>query len=682
MYSSNMDLLKSMWNTLQELSQLKADFNLTIKLSGYCGQDLEQTALNLLQRVQLNHLKKLLTDFIVPLFLTSNRMADSALVQYIQFLVENRKFMSQWQEKAVLVIEMLTREDDRLQLAILVLDNAPVPWADCLKPLIAYGKSSHPFSFEIVARHQKQVIKMICIRYEYPPNVEKSDTMRLVYRIVKLDRDTMASDLLSMVKVMPALGKMIFMYCISHWIQSERMELALTFFDEFSRTGDVAILFQYFENYFETCTELYMQNVIHFLNIIASRSVSRDVATGIEDLNAVYKLRTCYGIRLGSVNSLSKRREWILDQGLVSIQQEMCLKFGQENVLEQAFMSLVALCQLVKMDIVRGVIQMTAQVNLPAFTFAMASLLLDWDGATVTKSNCEAYIELAVLVLAQVIEHLSQTRHQELPMFPLAYELLFSCRSLAKLDALELAELMPVLRIGNDVYQCLDCFRYYEANRKSLTEEISRAFTKNSANQSDRDVKRESMRKSRRDSYSVFNESMAVVTDEPMMPKKEKEGTGSYVAASTDLVVNCLSVLLEIRVLKDEVGDMSRRFRKYFDADFEMMDLEVLKRGFTQAVNQLYQNKLLWEMHLIIQEMLKAQQRFNFAAIDEKYALALTKKLLGQMLATDEVDIQGKWMWWWQLQLDCSLDSLLFSFHFSLLPRPDEGLSPGSVDLP
>lgn len=641
MYKSNMDAINQMLCVLQELAELKSEFNLTIKLDSYCDQDLDKTALNLLQRVQINHLRKLLTDFVMPLFLKSNKSADSAMAQYIQFLVENRKFTSQWQEKAVVVIEMLTNEDDRLQLALLVLNIAPVPWIEELRPLIAYGKSSHPLATEIVAKHQLQVVKMIRIRYDYPPNASDNNNMQLVYRIVKLDRETMVGELQSIVKLMPQLAGKVYVYCISHWIQHERLEVALPFYDDFSAAGDVTRLFLLFEAAFKTATEMYMQNVIHFLNIIASRSTGKEVRRSIDNLNTVYKLRSCYGIALGSISNLRNKPQWILDEGIASIQAEMGMRLGHEDMLEQAFLSLTGLCQLVRVDCVVGVLRMAQRVNQTAFTFAMASLLLDWEAAPVTKSNYESHIELGVLVLAQVIEHLTTTRHQDLPMYPLAYEILARCMSYAKLDVLELNQLLPLIRIGRSMYQCLDCARFFERNKRSLTEVIVQALsvTGGGGGRKQSGSRRESTRRSRRDSYSVFNDTMSEITvDQPAAATAT-----NYTSTNVDLVINCLSVMMEILVLKGEEGSaMSGRFRKFFDEDFKEMDLDVLGRGFTQVVNQMYQNKMLWEMHLIFQEMLKAQQRLGFGIINAQYSLAVTRKLLGQMLAQEEVDVQGE----------------------------------------
>lgn len=245
MYKSNLETTNQLLNALQELADLKSEFNLTIKLENYSDEDLDKTALNLLQRVQINHLRKLLTNFIIPLFLKHNQSATAAMAQYIQYLVANRKFMSQWQEKSVIVIEMLTNEDERLQAALLVLNEAPVPWIDALKPLIGYSKSSHPLAAEIVTKHQLQVVKMIRNTYNYPANAD-GNNMQLVYRIVKMKSENMVNELRSIIKVMPNLATRIYLYCIPHFIRQQTLEVALTFFDDFFATGEVKLHFELF----------------------------------------------------------------------------------------------------------------------------------------------------------------------------------------------------------------------------------------------------------------------------------------------------------------------------------------------------------------------------------------------------------------------------------------------------
>lgn len=318
------------------------------------------------------------------------------------------------------------------------------------------------------------------------------------------------------------------------------------------------------------------------------------------------------------------------------------------DVLEQAFASLASLCQLVKVDCVVGVIRMAQRVHVPAFTFAMASLLLDCDAAPVTRTNYEHHIQLGVLILAQVMDRLT-SRHQDLPMYPLANEVLCRCMSYAKLDVLELHQLLPVIRIGSSMYQCLDCPRYFHQHKRALTEWIVQDTTRASASEGgggDANNRRESARRSRRESYSVFDETMAeVATTTEARPKGQHNN--NYTSTSVDLVINCLSVLLEIVVLRESSGAeesvMAGRFLRYLDGDFAAMDMDELKKGFTQTVNQLFQAKMLRELHLIFHEMLKAQQRLGLSIINGQYSLAVTRKLLGQMLGQEKADVQGKW---------------------------------------
>lgn len=635
LYKSNMERLSQMLSVLQELAELKSEFNLTLKLDNYSDQDLDKTVLNLLQRVQINHLRKLLTDFITPLFLKHNQSANSAMAQYIQFLVENRKFTSQWQEKAVIVIEMLTNEDERLQSALLVLNIAPVPWIDELKPLIEYGKSSHPLAPDIVAKHQLQVLKMIRIRYDYPAN-DNGNNMQLVYRIVKLGKDDMVKEIRSIVKVVPGLGKRIYMHCIAHLIQHDQLEAAITFFDDFNaRPEEVGVLFTLFSNTFEHATELYMQKAIQFLNIISSRSLSQEVRRTIEDLNTIFKLRSCYGIKLACSADLLRKKRDILTKGIEYILEELQRKLSCEDILEETFNDLVILCQLLRIDCVEGVIGLCQSVNVPAFTFAITSLLVEWDVSPVGKSNYELYIKLGVLILAQVIESLSSNSSQEIPMYPLAYEILCSCVSVAKLDVIELHNLLSLIRIGKNTYQCVNSSRWFVANKRTLMDGLVKVLALAPKDAS----RRESTRKSRRESYSVFNETLTGITATVDAPPGG--GMNGVNTTTVDLVTNCLSIMIEIMVLKEE-SIMSQRFRKYFAEDFNDMDFDMLSKGFIQAVNQLYQNKMLEEMHLLFHEMLTMQQRLGVTIITEQYTLAVTKKLLCAMMAKDDVDIQGE----------------------------------------
>lgn len=235
-----------MIDVLEKLSLLKSDFNLNIKLDQYLNNDLEKTALHLLQRVQIGKMPKLLTDHISPLFLKHNKTPDLAMIEYIQFLVMNRKFMSLWQEKAVTVIQMLRNEDDKLKCALLVLNEAPVPWIDELKPLEEYGRSSHPLADEIRSKHQLQVVNMIKVKYNFPIDCDTDNSMQLINRIVKLATSSMVDEIKAMAKVMPVQVNRIYLTCIPQFIKTDQLEVALTLFDDFKEKGSVHTLIGYF----------------------------------------------------------------------------------------------------------------------------------------------------------------------------------------------------------------------------------------------------------------------------------------------------------------------------------------------------------------------------------------------------------------------------------------------------
>lgn len=82
---------------------------------------MDDTALRILQGVQLSNLKRVTSDFLCPIYSEKGKTPVIAIKKYINFLVSNRKKNTLWLERAVVSISMLHDEEEKLASALLLL---------------------------------------------------------------------------------------------------------------------------------------------------------------------------------------------------------------------------------------------------------------------------------------------------------------------------------------------------------------------------------------------------------------------------------------------------------------------------------------------------------------------------------------------------------------------------------
>lgn len=125
--------------------------------------------------------------------------------------------MGYWQERAVLAVDLLNMEENKMQCALLVLKVSPVPWSEVVNPLIVLGNSSHPLANSIFIEYKSQAIKMIKVKYNWPLDYFDlyNDRMKLVFRILKLTKPDMVQDIQVLVKSSPDISQDAYHYLIN-----------------------------------------------------------------------------------------------------------------------------------------------------------------------------------------------------------------------------------------------------------------------------------------------------------------------------------------------------------------------------------------------------------------------------------------------------------------------------------
>lgn len=304
-----------------------------------------------------------------------------------------------------------------------------------------------------------------------------------------------------------------------------------------------------------------MEKVISFLNIITNK-IDPASKLDIISLNKVFKLKMNYNIEIKSIAEIRSKKYDLLDSGINHILDNLrTLDTCSEDALDVVFNRLATLCNLLDLSPVVGGIRICQIVDVIDFTFGFTNTLLD--SSDVTAENFEDFLELAILLLAQDID-MGELISHDYPIYPLAYTILSLVVSQSRVGVIELHQFMPLIRIGRNMYDNGE--GYFVRNKKTINEKVIQHF-RNADKQNE--STRQSLRKSKRESFSMFNETIQMPTAAEVEPC-----IGSNACPNVGLVINCLAAIIQILVLKEETNGISRRFLKYLDVTFKDFGIE------------------------------------------------------------------------------------------------------------
>lgn len=222
----NMEKILKVICILEEMVVLKKNFHLTMSFDDYSKSSHEETAFKLLQRIQINNIKKLVNDFLYPIYMENGSTPENIIVRYINFLAQNKN-LGYWQERAVISIDLLNNEDNRLECALLILKVSPVPWSDAVLPLAKLGSTSnHPLANLIGIEFKNQAIKVIKIKYGWPVDYFdiQQDRIKLAQRILRVNNMDMIEDIKILVKSSPDIKEDAYFYLMEKLVQLGRLD--------------------------------------------------------------------------------------------------------------------------------------------------------------------------------------------------------------------------------------------------------------------------------------------------------------------------------------------------------------------------------------------------------------------------------------------------------------------------
>lgn len=227
----NIEKILNIIYILEEMVVLKKNYHLTLSFDDYSKTSPEEKGLRLLQRVQINNIKKLVNEFLYPIFMEQGLVPEETIVSYINFLAQNKN-LGYWQERAVIAIDLLNNEENRLNCALLILKVSPVPWSDAVIPLAKIGTTSnHPLANLISIEHKNQAIKIIKKKYGWPVDYFdlQPDRLKLARRVMKVNNPEMIEDIKTLVKSCPDIKEDAYFYLFYRLVEVGRMDELVEF---------------------------------------------------------------------------------------------------------------------------------------------------------------------------------------------------------------------------------------------------------------------------------------------------------------------------------------------------------------------------------------------------------------------------------------------------------------------
>lgn len=245
-YHHNIEKILKVIFILEEMVVLKKNYHLIMSFDDYSRNSPEETAFKLLQRIQIANLQKLVNDFIYPIFMEHGLVPEETIVKYINFLAQNKN-LGYWQERAVISIELLNNEENRLNCALLILKVSPVPWSDAVLPLAKLGTmSNHPLANLILIEFKNQAIKIIKIKYGWPVDYFdlQQDRIKLAQRILKVNNQDMVEDIKTLVKSSVDIAYDAYFYLIQRLVETGKLEEFVKFVDSIQNEEKSLGMFQ------------------------------------------------------------------------------------------------------------------------------------------------------------------------------------------------------------------------------------------------------------------------------------------------------------------------------------------------------------------------------------------------------------------------------------------------------
>ncbi|CRL07888.1 CLUMA_CG021025, isoform A [Clunio marinus] len=639
-YHQNMEKIQAFVFKLEEMLVLKQSYHLTMSLDEYSKGSIEDTAFRLLQRIQMQNFTRLVNDFLYPIFVEHGSTPEDTIVKYIQFLCTN-KSLGYWQERAILSIDLLHNEENRLQSALLVLKVSPVPWSKVVLPLAALGtSSSHPLAKSIYIEYKTQAIKIIKVKYGWPIDYFdlQQDRVKLVFRILKINNPEMIEDVEVLINSSPGVTHEAYFHLIHRLVELGKM-------DEFNKlimkiTENVDRYDELFESISNSFTsnidddqesfrkknEEEMDHTMEAIKVLFNQLKGKLEDTKIssfemrlKNLRNIIKVRRLFNIELKLKHLKSKvELEKKFEEGISIIVEEVHKKSSLNGIW----------C---KIDLLGATFNKSRFIGCQKVAWRLNNIYvtchivdtLNSSMNEIESKDIESVMEFAILMLSQQIEYFENNigtsfLYYDPLVFPLAYEFLKKC--LIHNDLLfhnSLIEVLSWLSTGRNYYP-IDVIETTKKQRILDERIFENSSTTSSA------MKLNGKDNHRRESFSIFE-----TIEDKIISTPTQHTTNEHLNPVLRSISNCLRLILFVVKTKKEPFN---RFHKYLQ-NSPNNDIQQIKDNFFGSLEALLKSEQHQPVVKLIHHVVERQKEENVSIIPPMFATTIRKKILKYMLS-------------------------------------------------
>ncbi|XP_055536663.1 uncharacterized protein LOC129725174 [Wyeomyia smithii] len=620
-YETNMEEMELLSDALKDLTLLKEKFNLTANIDNYLQETKEHTAFRLLQTVQLSNLKRIVTEFLYPMFVGQETQLQKSITQYIQFLISNQN-ISYWEERCVILVEVLHNEYVKLNVILDILKASPVPWSKTITPLVKYANSDHPIAAQILLEQRTQIVKIIKVKYGWPAKSQGCLRM-LANRVLKMRDANMLNDIKELTESAPEIAFTVDLNVMLRLAEYGEYVVALRYIEglpderkqDCSRSVAETIIHMLDD---VSGLETYSENYIELLHLLKSRCSPMSQLEIREMLN-ILSLRKEFQLDVRRDNFIGEKdRRQLLLNGI----QHLLLQISGDrvNFLSDLFGGVKRLTEALDVEFLDGIyeiLNLIGNVHASGAVLARVAEMIDMDGDTHVNLH-----RLIALLLTQQIQYFADSNASwELdPLtYPLADKILRCCYKEATFNGIAKLELLRWVQLGSQYYD-IDVLEEYN-KRPYLPEKVfTKMFTMTNG-------KHESVRKSyKRDSLSTFD---IVYTNDDAME-------GIKTLDDQETTIKCIGQALQVVVGSLKADQMEPPLR-YFHELLAPIDLDAIKMDFQTTLEILVKYKKYPAAVQLVQLVL-SYEKLTGVIIPAEFAENLRRKSLKYFLSQKEPD--------------------------------------------
>ncbi|XP_058462913.1 uncharacterized protein LOC131437527 [Malaya genurostris] len=620
-YETNMEEMEHLSDALKDLTLLKEKFNLTTNFENYLQETKEHTAFRLLQTVQLSNLRRIVNEFLYPMFVGQEHRLQTSITQYIHFLISNQN-ISYWEERCVILVDVIHNEDSKLNVILDILKSSPAPWSATITPLMKYANTDHPIAAKILLEQRTQIVKIIKVKYGWPAKSQGCLRM-LANRVLKMRDPSMLNDIKELTESAPEIAHPVDLNVMLRLAEYGEFAASIRYIDGLAEQrkqdccrSTVEMLIQILDSTFaiDALTESY----IELLRLLRSRCAPM-TQSEIHDMLNIINLRKEFKLQATREQLVDDSdRQLLLESGIKYLISK--IKEDRESFIPGLLGGMKRLTDGLSSDYLKGLYEILKLIDSVHVSCAILSRVVEIvDLNRNTHGNIQ---RLVALVLTQQMKcFVNSNANWELdPLtYPLADKLLRDCYNESIFEGMAKLELLRWVQLGSQYYE-VDVLKEY-GKRATIPEKI---FAKLGALTNGANV---SVRKScKRDSLSTFD--MVHTNDDAMEV--------SHNLDDQEMIIKCIGLGLQVVVSSLNTSKLEPP-HVYFRELLTSIDVSTINSEFQSSLESLVKHKKYPAAVMLVQLVLSYQKETG-VLIPAEFAENLKRKSLKYFLSQKEPD--------------------------------------------